>query len=265
MAHIRIVLVNPKYEGNIGFAARVMKNFGFQELTLVDSCPIGDEAIARASHARDVLLSAEHCSIDEVFSSSDLVVATTGAVSHSICNPMRMPYYSPRGLRNLLEGREGRISVLFGRENWGLSNEEIAQCEVICTIPTAPEYPIMNISHAVGIICYELAAIPRGEYLLASRLEMEHLYRHIDSYLDTIGHPPYKRRNTILMARRILGRAMLTAREASTIHGLMRRSEWYIKPGMPPPDDNQDESDGTDPGDPSAANRGSNRGDQSEG
>ncbi len=242
-----------------------MKNFGFRELVLVDSCPIGDEALARASHARDVLLSAEHGSIDDIFSSSDLVIATTGAVSHSICNPMRMPYYSPRGLRNLLEGHEGCISVLFGRENWGLSNKEIAKCDLICTIPTAPEYPIMNISHAIGIICYELAAIPTGEYLLASRIEMEHLYRHIDSYLDTIGHPPYKRRNTLLMARRILGRAMLTAREASTIHGLMRRSEWNIRPGIPPPDDDLDEREGMDLKDLSAGDQGSRTTGPSEG
>jgi tRNA/rRNA methyltransferase len=80
--------------------------------------------------------------------------------------------------------------------------------------------------------CYELAHLPRGEYHLASREEMEYLYRHIDAFLDAIEHPDFKRENTLLMMRRILGRAQLTAREASTIHGLLRRAEYHIDPSI---------------------------------
>lgn len=230
MPLIDIVLVSPLYEGNIGFAARVMKNFGFFSLVLVDPCPRGDEAVMRAAHARDVLDTAEVISLDEVFSRSDLVIATTGEVSKSVCNPMRMPYFQPSEIRDLVMDLDGRVAVLFGRENWGLSNEEIIRSDVICTIPTAREYPILNLSHAVGIICYELARLQRGGYLLASREEMEHLYTHIDAYLDRIGHPAFKRRPTMLLVRRVLGRACLTAKEASTIHGLLRRSEWQMNP-----------------------------------
>jgi tRNA C32,U32 (ribose-2'-O)-methylase TrmJ len=59
---------------------------------------------------------------------------------------------------------------------------------------------------------------------------MGHLYRHIDRYLDVIHHPGFKRENTMIMIRRILGRANLTTREASTLHGLLRRSTWHIDP-----------------------------------
>jgi TrmH family RNA methyltransferase len=230
MPDIDIVLVSPLYDGNIGSSARVMKNFGFSRLVLVDPCPIGDDAVMRAAHARDVLSSAEVVSFDEVVSRSDLVVATTGEVSKSVCRPMRMPYHSPRELRELIDGVQGRVSVLFGRENWGLNNDEVRRSDIVCTIPASPDYPILNLSHAVGIICYELAGIERGEYLLASREEMEHLYAHIDTYLDRIGHPPFKREPTMLLIRRVLGRARLTAREASTLHGLMRRSAWQMNP-----------------------------------
>jgi tRNA/rRNA methyltransferase len=229
MPQIDIVLISPLYEGNVGFTARVMKNFGFTRLVLVDPCPLGNEAKARASHAQDVLAGAEVCTMEQVFSRSHLTVATTGEVSKSICNPMRMPYFSPRELAGLLSKVKGRISILFGRENWGLNNEEIGRSDIICSIPTSPEYPILNLSHAVGVICYELANLPRGEYLLASPLEMDHLFAHMDRYLDRIEHPDFKRANTLLMMRRILGRAQLTAREASTLHGLMRRSEWHIR------------------------------------
>ncbi|RQD85105.1 MAG: RNA methyltransferase [Methanocalculus sp. MSAO_Arc2] len=228
MPEVDIVLVEPLYEGNVGFAARAMKNFGFKNLVLVNCCSLGDEAIARASHARDILQSALHLTLEEVFARSALSVATTGTTGKSVTNPMRMPYYSPAELREIISPIDGRVSILFGRENWGLNNEEISRTDLICTIPASDEYPIINISHAVAIICYELAGLPRGEYLLASRLEMDCLFAHISSFLDRISHPPEKRAVTLLLIRRVLGRTHLTAREASTLHGLMRRTEWHL-------------------------------------
>ncbi|HOB60145.1 MAG TPA: RNA methyltransferase [Methanoregulaceae archaeon] len=230
MPEIEIVLVSPLYEGNVGFAARVMKNFGFTRLVLIDPCKIGDEAFMRAAHASDVLEKAERLSFEEVCARSSIVIATTGEVSKSVCNPMRMPYFSPNEIRELIADIDGRISILFGRENWGLNNEEIQRADIVCTIPSAKDYPILNLSHAVGIVCYELAHLPRGEYLLATREEMEYLYAHIDSYLTLIHHPDFKRVPTMLLIRRVLGRAMLTSREATTLHGLLRRSEWNINP-----------------------------------
>ncbi len=230
MPEIDIVLVAPLYEGNVGFAARVMKNFGFTRMVLVDPCTLGEEAKGRASHAQDVLKHAEICTIEDVFSRSSIVVATTGQVSKSVCTPMRMPFYSPRELRERIGTLEGRVSILFGRENWGLKNDEVKRSDMICNIPTAPDYPIMNLSHAVGIVCYELANLPPAEYRLASPSELGHLYRHLDRFLDSVHHPPFKRENTMIMIRRILGRAGLTTREASTVHGLLRRTEWHVDP-----------------------------------
>ena len=80
---------------------------------------------------------------------------------------------------------------------------------MICTIPTADEYPIMNLSHAVGVVCYEFAHLHRRSTGLASPYEMGHLYRDIDRFLDSIHHPAFKRENTMIMIRRILGRAGL--------------------------------------------------------
>lgn len=230
MPSIDIVLVAPIYEGNVGFVARVMKNFGFSRLVLIDSCPIGNEAKARASHAQDILSNAETCTIEDVYARSNIVIATTGTVSKSVCTPMRMPFYSPKELRERIRDAEGRVSILFGRENWGLSNEEVKRSDMICTIPTSKEYPILNLSHAVAVVCYELAGLPVPEYRLASAFEMGHLYRHIDRYLDVIHHPSFKRENTMILIRRVLGRANLTTREASTLHGLLRRSTWHIDP-----------------------------------
>ncbi|MFA5348333.1 MAG: RNA methyltransferase [Methanoregula sp.] len=232
MPEIDIVLVAPLYEGNVGFAARVMKNFGFSRLVLIDPCKLGNEADGRASHAYDVLHHAEVCTIEDVFARSTIVIATTGLVSKSVCHSMRMPFYSPKELRERIQDVDGRISILFGRENWGLNNEEVRRSDMICTIPSSAEYPILNLSHAVGIVCYELSNLPLPSIAVASPHDMSYLYRHIDRYLDAIGHPAFKRANTLILIRRVLGRAQLTVREASTLHGLLRRSEWHIDPAL---------------------------------
>lgn len=232
MPHIRIVLVEPLYEGNVGFAARVMKNFGFTDLILINPCTIGNEAKIRASHADDVLENATVMTLDEVFATSHRVIATTGSLSYSACHPTRMPFYSPKELRDLIGDLEGTISILFGRENWGLSNEEVRRADIICTIPTSPIYPIINLSHAVGVICYELVNLPKAVIPLATVEEMNHLYEHIDQYLDLVDHPGFKRESTMTLIRRVLGRCNLTWRECSTIHGLLRRSEWHFVPSQ---------------------------------
>jgi tRNA/rRNA methyltransferase len=232
MPEIDIVLVEPIYEGNVGFAARVMKNFGFTRLVLINPCRLGNEADARASHAYDVLHGAETCTIEDVFARSNIVIATTGTVSKSVCHAMRMPFYSPKELRERIKDVDVRISILFGRENWGLNNAEVKRSDMICTIPTSEDYPILNLSHAVGVVCYELANLPLPEIRLAPPGDMNHLFRHIDRYLDEIHHPEFKRENTMILIRRVLGRANLTIREASTLHGLLRRSEWHIDPEL---------------------------------
>ncbi|RXE55941.1 RNA methyltransferase [Methanoculleus taiwanensis] len=229
MPEIAFVLVEPLYEGNVGFTARVMKNFGFDRLVLVDPCPLGGDARARASHARDVLENARRCSLEDVYREHDFVVATTGEVSKSICTPTRMPYYGPAEVREIVADIDGTVAILFGRENWGLNNSELLRSNLICTIPTSATYPILNLSHAVGILCYELANLPRGTYHLASSVEMEALYAHIDQFLSRIDHPDCKRTTTMTLIRRVLGRTKLTAREASTFHGLMRRAEWHME------------------------------------
>ena len=228
MPEIEIVLVEPLYEGNIGFVARVMKNFGFSRLVLINPPDIGEEAIARAAHAQDILAGAERRSLQEVIERSNLLVATTGEVSKSICTSTRMPYYTPEEIREKILNHSGKIAILFGRENWGLSNEEIRKCDLICTIPTSADYPIVNISHAVAIVCHELAHLPRGTYPLANRQELDSFYSHLDAFLDRIEHPDFKRENTLVMLRRIFSRAGLTPREVSTLHGLLRRTEWHL-------------------------------------
>ncbi|MFP4545734.1 MAG: RNA methyltransferase, partial [Methanomassiliicoccales archaeon] len=159
MPRIRVVLVGPKIEGNVGAVARVMGNFGFQELYLVDPCPMGDEARRRAKHAGEVLENAAVVdSLEEAVTGASLVVGTTGIASPGEKHFIRIPI-TPRSLAERLEDHPGSVVLLFGREDLGLSQEELGRCDLLVHIPAGREYPVLNLSHAVAIVLYELALI----------------------------------------------------------------------------------------------------------
>ena len=207
MPEVQVVLVNPLYEGNVGSTARVMKNFGWTRLALVDPCPLGNEAKAMASHAQDVLANARTVTLEEVVHESALVVATTGEVAQSVCSPVRMPYFSPRELRELVADVDGTVSVLFGRENRGLTNEELGRAGVICTHPDLADLPDP-----------EPLARGRDRLLRARRARARHVLareplrdgvplRPPGEFLERVDQPEHKRPVTLLLARRVLSRA----------------------------------------------------------
>jgi tRNA/rRNA methyltransferase len=203
-----------------------MKNFGFNDLWLVRPCPLGDFAKAMASHARDVLEEVITVStLEEALQGCDLVVGTTGKPGESMRQHIRVPFFTPSELRTMLEDKSGRVAILFGREDHGLSAEELSRCDVVINIPASDEYPILNISHAVAIVLYEIAGIEGGDFPLPSGEMLELLYRHFESLLAEVNHPEHKRDKTLLMFRRIIGRAMLTNREYFSLMGVLRDIE----------------------------------------
>ena len=123
------------------------------------------------------------------------------------------------------------VSLVFGREDAGLSNEELEICDIVVNIPTSPEYPSMNLSHAVAVVLYELSDIKGGERYLADHSDVELLYEHIDEVLDDIEYKEHKENKTKLMLQRILGRAELTGREVQTLRGVLRRIQWKLRTG----------------------------------
>src|SRR6266571_432798 len=158
MPSIRIVLVEPKNEGNVGAIARVMKNFGVEDLVLVRPCPLGAEARQRAMHGVDVLGSARTVpDIEEATADVDLLVATSGVETS---NEKRFARISipPRDLAARTSAMKGRVGILFGREDFGLRDEDIRACDLLVTIPASKSYPILNVSHAAAILLYELHA-----------------------------------------------------------------------------------------------------------
>jgi len=223
---IRVVLVEPAIEGNVGSVCRAMKNFGFDDLVMVRPCKLGDYAKAMASHAQDLLGRAAIVdSVEEALVGVNLTIGTTGKPGSSSREHSRMPYFSPVELRSMLEDKQGTVALLFGKEDHGLPNEVIERCDVVMTIPASDEYPVLNLSHAVTVVLYELAEIRGGDVLLADSEMQEILYQHIEELLENIRHPEHKQDKTALMIRRILGRAMISPREYFTLMGVIRDIE----------------------------------------
>ena len=231
MPSIRIVLVEPKNEGNVGAIARVMKNFGVEDLVLVRPCPLGAEARQRAMHGVDVLGSARTVpDIDDATADVDLLVATSGVETSNEKRFARIAI-PPRDLAARISAMKGRVGILFGREDFGLRDEEIRACDLLVTIPASKSYPILNVSHAAAILLYELHA-GRGSRTTtrpASGLEKERLHEAFGALMASTDYPDHKRVRTKVMFRRLLGRAVPTKWEFHALMGVFQRATKRIQ------------------------------------
>ena len=153
--NVCVVLVHPEHDGNIGAVARSMLNFGIIDLRVVGKTgEWSGETRRRAKNAQEVLDSSKTVeSIEEAVSDCSLVIGTSGKREDGDKTAMRH-FLLPEELPDRLSGVDGRVAIVFGPEGKGLLNEQLAMCDLLVTIPTWDGYPILNLSHAVSIICF---------------------------------------------------------------------------------------------------------------
>ena len=230
---IYVVFVEPESPGNIGFLARTMKNFGLTDLVLINPCKLENESYYMAMHARDVVSNSEtYHSLEEFLKSKniDSAIGTTGNAGGSY-NVARIAV-SPEQLVDSIN-YNGNLAIIFGREGNGLSNHEIALCDVIVSIPTHDYYPVLNITHAAAIIFYEMfkreKSYPVDRLEAASAAEKDDLFNFMDDIILKLGYPQHKSKNASLVFRRIIGRAFISERELHTLKGTFRRIKARIK------------------------------------
>ena len=221
---ISVILVNPKYSGNVGSIARVMMNFGFEELRIVgDKSIINNEAYMMAVHAREILDNAKfYKTFDEAIDDLDFVIATSGARGGDR-NLKRVPI-TPKELADKILEVKGNVGIVFGREDDGLRNEEIDKCDLLVSIPTSEKYPIMNLSHAVAVILYEIYAKKVGNKFLdinmreASKEDKELLIRKFNEFIDKNEKiPEHKKELCKIIFKRLVNRAFISGKEAWTL------------------------------------------------
>jgi len=231
-ADISIVLVEPQSPGNIGMACRAMKNMGFTQLRLVNGCDrFHPEALKFAVSARDLLESAIiFPDLASALADCTLTVGTTRR--HGKYRPEIL---SPGDVAVRLNGQAGadrRGAIVFGREDNGLTTEELSLCRWHATIPTSAEYGSLNLAQSVLLFCYEMqngAMLPVDAHIqeIATSSEMETLFEHLHGCMKKIGFLNEQNPDHIMRTlRRIFFRANLDSREVTVLRGMLTQIDW---------------------------------------
>jgi tRNA/rRNA methyltransferase len=237
LSRVRVVLVEPQEPMNVGAVARAMRNFGLARLYLVNPAPrVGPpwarEAYWLAVHAEEILDRAVAVdSLMEALADVQLVVATTGRPRELYPAPVVPAWEVPARVLSV----EGEVALVFGRETFGLTNEELALAHVIGTIPTAPEQPSLNLAQAVVVFAYELfkavvgeERFPREE--LAQVAALEAFFEDLGRYVLEIGFTDQNRfPHAMRRLRRIFHKARLTPGEVQMLRGLLHRSRYQMR------------------------------------
>ena len=230
MPKLRIVLVEPQEAGNVGAVARAMKNFGFDDLRIVGSHPeLLPVAGWWASGADDLVAAIRFApTLLDAIGDAQLTIATTS--SRGRTTPIDLtPADVATHFRTL--GDDQTLALVFGREDHGLTREEVMACQRTAIIPTNPAFPVMNLAQSVNIFCYELsaqerAAAPRER---PSAALVERLHARAEALLLQVGFLHDDNPDRIYDDLRALtGRADPDQREVTILLGIIRQIEWAL-------------------------------------
>lgn len=225
---IRVILIETSHPGNIGSVARAMKTMGLKHLYLVNPIHFPDpKANELASSAVDILDNATVVdTLDEALADCHLIVGTSTR-SRTIPWPM----LSPRALAEKVRADSDTMqtAILFGREQSGLTNEELHRCHFHVQIPANPEYSSLNIAAAVQVIAYELRLASLTEnvannwdYPMATAQELEGFYVHLEKVLTMLEFlNPKAPRQLMPRLRRLFARASPDAMEMNILRGIL--------------------------------------------
>lgn len=220
---LRIVLLNPQEEENIGAVARAMRNFGFKELYLVNPCEIGRRARALASHGGDVLAAAKTVSsIESSVRGCDYVIGTTGKKGGQKTPKRRA--VTPEQLSEM--ALNGKIALVFGNEAIGIPNEVLDTMDFVVRIPTSPDYPILNLAQSACILLYELAK-KDFEKTVKERPISREVREQLDKFTGEIVEKVYAQKHQQWSTEKslltIYGKAMLTKKEGGKLISFYRK------------------------------------------
>jgi TrmH family RNA methyltransferase len=216
---ISIVLVEPRNSGNVGAIARAMANFGFENLVLVNpKCNhLSQTARNRAKWAQKVLRKAK---VVKKIPKFDTLAATTAKIGTDYNIP-RSPI-TPAQLSSICKGNVG---IVFGRENTGLTNDEILSCDFVVSIPASKKYPVLNLSHSVAVILYEMSKESHiGHITPASKSEKEQIMKMLKKAMNKMDFATKEKKKTqIKVWKRMIGKSFLTKREAYALMGFLKK------------------------------------------
>ena len=230
MATLRIVLVEPQEAGNVGAAARVMKNFGFAELWIVGEHPqLLPVSSWWASGADDLLERVRFVpSLAEAIGDAQVTVATTSMRGRTTPVTFTPPTLAQKFASM---GDDQTLALVFGREDSGLTRDELVLCQHTVTIPTNDAFPTMNLAQSICVFCYELSAVvpaPQAREL-PDAATIERIHQRARELLLEVGFLHENNPDRIYAdLRAIVARAQLDVREATIALGIIRQIEWAL-------------------------------------
>lgn len=240
LARVRVVLIHTTHPGNIGATARAMKVMGLSDLQLVGPVPFPNaDATAMASGADDVLQHATvHDSLEDALAGCTLVMGTSARLRSLPMPQMDARRAAEAAMEEVGNGEAhdaGRVAILFGRERYGLTNEEMQRCHQLVHIPANPDYASLNLAQAVQVLAYELRMAALGgagreqapsDWDPVDAAEMERFYAHLEqTLLDVRFLNPDQPRRLMMRLRRLFNRARPDRNEYNILRGILSAAQ----------------------------------------
>lgn len=234
MPQVRIVLVEPAGALNVGAIARVMKNMGLEALWLVNpQFDLNSDRYAKAAqdmavHGQEILERAAIVqTLPQALAGCQRAIGTTGRTELKVESPIS-------GIEWLVEENAAQtVAIVFGREDRGLSNSELALCQKVIQIPVSETYPSLNLAQAVAICCYQLRLLslqspePPHPIILAPFEHLEAYFHDLETVLIKIGYlHPHTAFPRMQKLRQLFNKAELTKAEVDMLRGMIRQINW---------------------------------------
>jgi TrmH family RNA methyltransferase len=207
-------------------------NFNFNNLYLVNPCELDDECYIRSVHANVLLDRAKiFSSFKDAVKDIDYLIATSSIESKKDKKHLRNPIFLEEISEKIFEV-EGKVGLVFGREDYGLYNDEIAECDIMLKIPSSKSYPSLNLSHAVGLVLYVLYVknyFEPKKKITIGKIEKKKLFEFFSELLNEISYSDHKKENTKIMFKRLMGRSIPSKWEYHTLMGVFNDTLNKIK------------------------------------
>jgi len=231
---LSVTVVGAEYPVNLGYTARLMKNFGVERLYLVGPRCDMRAASVYASHGSDILDHAEVVTLAKVRRTHDLLLATTAVRATRGANVSRTTVRPEEAVARMMVAE--RTSVVFGRDTTGLTNEELALCDLVTTVDTRTGYKTLNVSHSAAILLY-LASTAQAAgnasktpaASRASRERREAFSRYAYQLAIASGMQKHRAERVVQVARRVALKSDVNSMELGLLVSLMRKAHLAMR------------------------------------
>jgi tRNA/rRNA methyltransferase len=229
---VAVALIEPQYHINVGHVARLMKNFGLKRLYLVKPHFDRAEAVRYSTHGKDVLACGQTATLQGLRKKFDVLIGTTAIAATSRLNVLREAIGAEQMASIIRDGIGRDFCIVLGRESSGLTNQELAMCDIVVFIDTKTKYKTMNIAHALAILLYEISRVKRKlpekkkkkKIDFASAQDTDLFLQYLCRVADASNYDLHKRPLLETAMKKMLAKSIPSRKDVMLLVSLLRRS-----------------------------------------